>query len=220
VLAEQVLARVQDPSAVFWDLHLEVYAALVEAINDLMLIIGRPTTIYSLQVTLNPRICWQPMPQNMLAITNIREIPWKTTLHTLDYTQSSWNSNWEADSSPNLPQRWAPLGMTYFIVHPAVEQATTVTVAGVGYPVQPGAWPPTGAETSPFHIEFEQALELYAASYLRLKEIGDDAAEGMELYKAYLQIAQRLSKIDDRRDSLVYSQAFGVPVAASRVTMR
>lgn len=221
-LATQVLARVQDPDAIFWDLELEVYPALVEAINDLMLIIGRPTTLYSTPVQLNPLVCWQPMPQNMLSITNIRsnlQSLWKVPLRTMDFTMSSWEPDWETDVADS-PQRWGSLGLSYFFVHPAPSQPMTVLVAGIGYPVPSAVFPPTGAETSPFHKEFEQALELYAASYLRLKELGDDAQEGMELYKAYLAIAQRLTMIEDRKDSLVFSQAFGVPTALSRVTIR
>lgn len=45
-LAPSVLSRVQDPAATFWNLNLEVYSALVEAINDLMLIVGRPRRRY------------------------------------------------------------------------------------------------------------------------------------------------------------------------------
>jgi hypothetical protein len=213
---------VQDPEAVFWDLYLEVYPALVEAINDLMLIIGRPTTIYSQPVQLNPLICWQPMPENMLALTNLRTNSqglWKTSLHTMDYTQSSWGSGWTTDTGP-VPLRWGPVGFSYFFVHPAPLQTITLTVTGIGYPVPQAVFPPTGEETVPFHDEFFQALELYAAAYLRLRELGDDAQEGVELYQQYLQLAQRLTKIEDRRDSLVFSQAFGVPNALSKVTLR
>lgn len=217
-----MLARVQDPTATFWDLRLEVYPALVEAINDLMLIIGRPTTLYQVPIQLNPQICWQNMPENMLAITNVQsnlQSLWKVSLHTMDYTQSSWKSNWETDVD-NTPQRWFPLGFLYWGVHPAVKEPMTVLVTGVGYPVPAAAFPPTGAETSPFHDEFFQALELYATAYLRLKELGDDAQEGQELYQQYLKIAQRMTSIADRRDSLLFSQAFGVPNAVSKVTMR
>jgi hypothetical protein len=222
VLAQQVLARVQDPTAIFWDLSLEVYPALVEALNDLMLIIGRPTTIYATPVQLNPRIVWQPMPANMLAITNIRTNfagLWKTSLHSMDYLQTSWMGNWETDVAA-VPVRWGPIGVSHFFVHPAPEQTLTVTVTGVGYPVPSAVFPPTGTETASFHDEFFQALELYAAAYLRLKELGDDAQEGQELYQQYLQIAQRLTRIEDRKDSLVFSQAFGTPTALSRVTRR
>jgi hypothetical protein len=222
VLAQNVLARVQDPSAIFWDLHLEVYPALVEAINDLMLIIGRPTTIYQTTIQLNPLICWQPMPENMLALTNVRTNfanLWKTSLHSMDLTQASWTSSWETDVAP-APQRWFPVGFSYWGVHPAPEQTMTVIVTGVGYPVPNAVFPPTGNETSPFSDEFFQALELYAAAYLRIKDGGDDMLEGQELYQQYLQIAQRLSKLEDRKDSLVYSAAFGVRNALSKVTLR
>jgi hypothetical protein len=221
-LAGNVLARLQDPDATFWDLKLAVYPALVEAINDLMLIIGRPTTLYQIPIQLVPNVCWQPMPENMLAITNVQsnlQSLWKVSLRTMDFTQSSWTSSWETDVAAS-PLRWFPLGMTFWGVHPAVSQLTTVLVTGVGYPVPQAVFPPTGLESTVFHEEFNQALELYATAYLRLCELGDDAQEGQELYQAYLKIAQRMTSIEDRRDSLSYSQAFGVPNAPSRVTLR
>lgn len=221
-LAQNVLARVQNPEATFWDLNLEVYPALTEAVNDLMLIIGRPTVIYSLPVQLTPKIVWQPMPQNMFSITDLRsnlQGLWKTSLHTMDYTQSSWTSSWEADVAAT-PKRWGPVGFNYFFVHPAPKEVVTVLATGVGYPVPSAQFPPTGQEEIPFHDEFFQALELYAAAYLRLKELGDDAQEGQELYAQYLAIAQRMTRIEDRKDSLLFSQAFGVSNALSRVTLR
>lgn len=223
-LATQVLARLQDPSATFWDLSLEVYPALEEAINDLMLILGRPTTLYQVPIQLVPGVCWQPMPQNMLALTNLQsnlQNLWKVSLRTMDFTQASWTSSWETDTAIS-PLRWGPLGFNYFFIHPAIPTNASLTLlaTGVGYPVPQAAFPPTGQETSPFHDEFFQALELYAAAYLRLKELGDDAQEGQELYQQYLALAQRMTSIEDRRDSLVASQAFGVPNAVSRVTMR
>ena len=137
----------------------------------------------------------------------------------MDYLQSSWGSDWETDVS-SAPMRWGPIGMGYFFVHPAPEQTLTVTIAGVGYPVPNAVFPPTGNETCCFHDEFFQALELYASSYLRLKEQGDDMEEGQELYKQYLEIAQRMTTIQDRKDPLVFSNAFGVPAALSKVSRR
>lgn len=220
-ISPSVLSRVQDPTAIFWNLNLEIYQSLLESINDLMLIIGRPTLTYNSQITLNPNSVWQPMPSGLLAITNIRSnnyTLWKTTLHEMDYDQASWGSDWELDTADS-PLRWGPIGLSYFFVHPAPTQQVQVNIAGVAYP-NPTAWPPTGAETSPFHTEIEQALALYAESYLRLKQIGDDATEGDLLYQQYLAIAKRLTQLEDRRDPIIFSGAFGTPVAPSRVTMR
>ena len=64
------------------------------------------------------------------------------------------------------------------------------------------------------------ALQLYATAYCRMKELGDDALEGDAIYQQYLEIAQRLSQIEDRRDPLVFSRSFGTPTAPSLVTKR
>jgi hypothetical protein len=221
-IAPSVLSRVQDPSAIFWNLNLEVYSALVEAINDLMLIVGRPTLTYATQITLNTNSVWQPMPPSMLAITNIRSSNyalWKCSLRDMDYTQASWRSDWELDVA-DTPQRWGPVGLNTFFIHPAVSQPVNVQIAGVAYPNN-APFPFTGAETSPFHTEgVEQALALYSEAYLRVKCIGDDATEGDMLYQQYLDIAKRLTNIEDRRDSEIFSTSFGVSSAVSRVTRR
>lgn len=220
-LAPQVANRLQDPTSVYWNLNNEVYASLVEAISELMLIVGRPTIQFNTKVTLEANTVWQPMPANMLAITNIRTDKyslWNTTLRTLDYLQGSWSSAWESDTAP-APLRWAPLGFNYFVVHPAPETPITVYVAGVTNPIT-GAWPPTGAETVPFHDEFFEALEMYAAHYCRIKDMGADFQEGMMLYQTFLTLAQRLTTIEDRRDAWLFTQGLGVPTAPPQNTLR
>lgn len=220
-LAVSVLTRVQDPTAIFWNLNLEVYSALVEAINDLMLIVGRPTLQYQTVITLNPNSVWQPMPSGLLAITNIRSNQfslWKTTLRDLDYTQANNGSDWELDLAA-VPEAWAPIGLNWFVVWPAVEEPVQVLVAGVAYP-NPTGWPAVGTETSPFHQEVEQALCMYGEYYLRIKQLGDDADEGDMLYQQYLNIAKRLTQLEDRRDPDIFSSSFGVASAPSRITMR
>jgi hypothetical protein len=220
-LAPAVQARLQDPNGVFWLLNYEIYSGLSEAISELLLILGRPTATVSLPVSLTANTVWQPMPSGLLAISNLtcsgRQL-WKTTLHSLDYTQTSWSSAWESDRAA-LPARWAPLGLNYFVVHPAPLQPITVTVTGIAYPFT-DTWPPAGTDSTPFHKEFDQALELYAASYARIKEIGQDFQEGLAQYQAFLEIGQRMSQIEDRKDSLVWTRALGTPTAPSQVARR
>jgi hypothetical protein len=220
-LSPQVLSRLQDPTATFWNLAVEVETAILEGMSELLLLLGRPLVEYSTLVTLTPNTVWQPMPKNVFAISNIRTNSyalWKTTLHNLDYLQASWSSSWESDRAA-VPQRWAPLGLNYFIVHPAPTTAIQVLVAGLTYPVTDN-WPPTGAETVPFHDEFFQALEMYAASYCRQRDMTDDAGEGNKLYAGFLQIAQRMSAIEDRRDPDIFSASLGLPTASSQTTRR
>lgn len=220
-LATNTADRVQNPDYIFWLEQQETYVALSEAISDLMLLIGRPKLIYNTQITLQPNTVWQSMPSSLICITSMRTDQyslWKTTLRSLDYLQTSWGPDWESDISDDGPRRWAPLGWTKFIVHPAPSTPLLVNVAGIQSPI--ASWPPTGAEQSPFHSEFDVALQLYATAYLRLKELGDDALEGNDLFRQYLDQAQRLTTIEDRRDPLVFSRSFGAPTAPSRVSFR
>ena len=220
-MAPQVQSRLQDPTGIFWNQQFEIFAGLAEGINELLLMVGRPTQAFNELITIASNSCFQPMPAGLLAITNINvngSMLKKTTLRALDYTQSSWSSAWQSDRAA-APARWAPLGLNYFIVHPAPVEPIYATISGIAYPFT-DTWPPVGTDVSVFHKEIDQALEMYAASYARLKEVGADAEEGFGLYKRFQQIGQRLSVIEDRRDSLVWSQSFGAPTAPSVVSKR
>lgn len=221
-LAPDVSSRLQDPTNVFWNLDFEIFGGLAEAISELLLIIGRPTVIFNQPITLVTNTCFQPMVSGLLAITDIRsQISrlQKTTLRALDYTCASWNTSWESDRA-DQPARWAPLGLSHFIVHPAPLQPVVVNITGIAYPMGTSTWPPSGTETSPFEKNIDQALELYAAAYCRTKEVGQDAEIGWQLYQQFLEIAQRYSQIQDRRDSVVWTKSLGAPTAPSQVSHR
>lgn len=221
-LATGAASRMQDPSFIYWRQHEETYTAVAEAISDLLLLIGRPTQTVNRLITIAANTVWQPMPTNMLAITNIRGASyslWKTSLHTMDYTQASWGPDWETDTDDGGPLRWGPLGLNYFFVHPAPTTDIQVNVSGVAYPITT-PWPPIGTEVSPFHNEINVAIQMYAAWYMGLKNLPDESTEGDALFQQYLDIAQRLSTIEDRRDPLIFSRAFGTPTAPSLVSTR
>jgi hypothetical protein len=220
-LAPQVQDRLQDPLGIFWNEQFEINAALAEGISELLLIVGRPTQIFNESVILQPNTVWQPMIPGLLCITDIRGTSsrlQKTTLRALDYTCSSWTSSWESDRAA-FPIHWAPLGLNYFIVHPAPILPIPVNVTGIAYPFT-DTWPPASTDTSPFAKNVDQALQLYAAAYCRVKTVGQDAEEGFAIYQQFLEIAQRLSAIEDRRDSLVWSRSLGAPTAPSQVSHR
>lgn len=220
-LAPAVGDRLQDPTFTFWNERFEVYAGLAEAMSELLLLVGRPTNYFNQLVTIEANTCFQPMPSGLLCITNINlngSFLKKTSLHALDYTQSSWGSGWQSDRAP-LCQRWAPLGLGMFIVHPAPLQPITAQITGVATPLS-DTWPPSGTESIPFEKNLDQALELFAASYCTVKETGNEFVEGQKLYQQFLSIAKRYSTIQDRRDDLVFSQSFGTPTAPSVVSKR
>ena len=220
-LAPAVGQRLQDPTFVFWNEQFEIFGGLAEAITELLLIVGRPTVIFNQPVAIQPNTCFQSMPSGLLAITDIflaGKRLGKTSLRNLDVLCASWTSSWQSDRAAQ-PARWAPLGLNYFIVHPAPLQPVTATVTGIAYPLT-DSWPPDGTETSPFHKEVDQALQMFSAHYCRVKEGGNDHFEGLPLYQAFLEIAQRLSTIEDRRDSLVWTKSLGAPTAPSQVAHR
>jgi len=220
-MAPAVGERLQDPTFVFWNQTYEVNAALAEAISELLLIVGRPTAIFNQPVTIQPNVVWQQMPSGLLAVTDIylsgKRLA-KTTLRSLDNLCASWSSSWESDRAAQ-PARWAPVGLSMFVVHPAPLAPVQASVTGIAYPLT-DSWPPNGTETSPFHKEVDQALEMFAASYCRVKEVGQDFQEGLALYTQFLEIGQRLSAIEDRRDSLAWTRSLGAPTAPSQVSHR
>jgi hypothetical protein len=197
---------------VFWNLQFEVYTAIVEAMNDLLLLVGRPTQTVAAPFSLVPNSVWQVVPRGLFAITEI----WgpqsqlrKCTLYDFDYNQpGSMGSDWENDTDPAGPTKWAPVGLSIFIVHPAPTTPQTVLLDGIRYPVVED-FPYSGDELVPFHHEVFPALEQYSAHILRLKESGVDFQESMALYKNYLEAAKRLTTIESRRDDLVFSPTFG-----------
>ena len=211
------LERVEDPTGIFWSEAYEAYTAVVEAICEATLLVGRPTQTVNVTYDIQPNQWVQTMPAGVLAITDIQgpsSQVWKWTLRDMDFTQSGNGSDWEQDvTTGQTIMRWFPIGFTSFGVWPCVPHAQTVTITGITSPVTQ-AWPFSGSQTIPMHDEFFQAVEKYAAHYMRLKEGGAEFQTSMPLYEGFLQDMQRMTAIEDRRDPYIFSR--GVGVAADR----
>lgn len=215
-LALNVLTRLEEnypPSGpIFWDLATEIYSGIVEGMNDLLLLVGRPTQAVTQSITLTPNTVWQSVPKGIFLLSNlygpqgdIRQ----ATLADMDYAQASWQSSWEQDTS-EYPLRWGAVGFNFFFVHPAPLTPIQLTFTGIQYPVLDG-WPYSGAELVPFRHEFFCAIEMYAAHYASLKEGGREAEEGLGLYRQYLELAQRMSVLEDVRDPVIFAKDLGAP---------
>lgn len=246
----RVLDRLEEsgPAPVFW-CQDEVTAALVEGLCDIIILVGRPDLVVSLPYTLQPNTPWQTIPPQMFCITDMQgpaSQVWKVTLRDLDSCLVNGGPDWQQDIGPAV-QRWAPLGLNRFAVWPALSAPQTVMLTGIAAPhfqfvgiggygddfggggygdpvalerVAQTVWPfPAGAQ-APIEDEFFQALELYAAHYLRFKEGGNEFSESNKLYQQYLAIAQRLSTLEDRRDPYIFGAATGAQVVSDPNTMR
>jgi hypothetical protein len=215
-LVPQVQSRLEEMSGPvgdgeLWSIQFELRTAIIEAMSDMMLLIGRPTQEVTQQFSLVPNTCFQTLPTGVFLLTDIyglggdiREV----SLHDMDYIQSSWTSSWSNDTSPNGPLRWFPLGFNMFGVHPAASIPVTVTLTGIQYATT-DSYPYPGTEPLIFHDELEAALEQYATFYCKLKETGPEVQTGMQLYKEYLAAAKRNTEIEDRRDPVIFSPNFG-----------
>jgi hypothetical protein len=189
--------------------------------NELMLLVGRPTLTVQSPLNLQPNSVWQPMPMGLLAITDIygsQSLLRKVTLFSLDYEQFGSGSDWENDTAYS-PVRWAPIGFNMFVVHPAAAYATQVSVNAVQYPVAE-PWPYTGNEIVPFEHHFFEALEMYAAVYARLKEGTSELSAALPMLAEFYQIAKRMTEIQDRRDPLIFSRDFGVMAGTNQIQRR
>ena len=225
-LIPTILDRVEETTPPVWVTIMEVQSAIAEAINDAMLMIGRPTQIVDQPYEVTPNLTWQPMPSGMIAITDIQGPSsrlWKYTLRDMDYTQSWWTSSWQNDvaqvSQGQFARAWFPLGFTMFGIYPKVSSPVTVTLTGIATPVN-SAWPYTGNEPIPFHDEFFTAIEDYAAHYLRFKEGGNEFSESIKLLQSYIATAKRMTEIEDRRDPYIFSSGFGLKNGVNPPTSR
>ena len=211
-LAANLQSRLEEPSGpgAWWSLQYELYTALAEAENDLMLLVGRPTQIVNVPFSLAPNTVWQTLPKGYFAITDIQGFSsplYKVNLWDMDYLMSSWGPDWTQDVD-QVAARWAPIGFNMFAIHPAVSTAQTVNVTAIQYPMT-DVWPYTGAEAVPFEDNFFQLLEVYAAHYCRIKEIGGEFQEGMKLFDEYMQGAKRMTTLQDKRDPLLFTSGYG-----------
>jgi len=223
VLAPYVLNRLEEDTEtpVFWSLEYEINTLLIEAISDLLLLVGRPTQIVNVPFTLQPNTPWQVIPDSLFCVTDVQGSSsqvWKVSLFDMDFLQSSWSSGWQNDVGTNVNQ-WFALGFGMFGIHPSVSVPTTVTLTGIA-PATTDAFPYDGSQTVPFHSEFYQALEKYAAGMARMKEGGNEFELGVRLYKDYLQDAQRLTQIEDRRDPYIFTESVGANASVKRTTQR
>lgn len=221
-LAGYVQNRLEESGAgQWWSLAYEIYSALAEAQNDLMLLIGRPTQVVNFPFTLTPNVAWQQVPKGIFTITDIQGATsplYKINLWDLDYLQSSWSSDWEQDVDVS-PVRWAPIGFNLFVVHPAPSAPVTVNITGIQYP-QTTVWPYNGTQAIVFEDNFFELLEMYAAHYCRIKEGGAEHQEGVQLLQQYLQGAQRMTAIQDRRDPLLFTMGYGGAQQTNPTTKR
>jgi hypothetical protein len=222
-LAVNVQSRVEElptgPPGIFWSYQFEILTAIVEAMNDLMVLVGRPLQTVNVPYTLTPNTVWQSYPTGVFLITDMwgaNGVIHKVDLNSMDFVMSSWSPSWENDTSDTGPVRWMPIGMTMFAVHPAPSVPMTVNIDAIQYPVAE-AWPYTGTETVPFQDEFHEAIEEYAAHFCRLKESGQDFQQSLSLYQQYLAVAKRMSDIQDRRDPVIFSTSLGAAAGVRQI---
>ena len=75
-LADNVQSRLEELPVggvgQWWSRQFEIYTGLIEACNDLMLLIGRPTQIVNFPFTLTQNSVWQVVPKGWLLITDIQ----------------------------------------------------------------------------------------------------------------------------------------------------
>lgn len=224
---DDILDRVQDrleeevgTAGRFWLRSLELRSGAIEALNEMLLLVGRPTMIASQPFTIQAGTPWQTIPKGMLCITNIQGVSsevWKYTLQDLDYLQASWGPDWEQDVGDAVAH-WAPIGFNMFAVHPSVSFPQDVLISGIAYPAT-GAWPNANI-TIPFTDEFFAALDMYTAHYARFKEMGNEFSESFKMLESFMQLAGSMTTLQDRRDPYIFNRAVGAQLQTNPISRR
>lgn len=226
-LVAQVQSRLEeyagsDGDGEQWSVEYELRAHLLEAVNDLTLLVGRPLSQVNVPFTPALNTAWQTVPAGLLLIVDVRGQAGrlrKVSLRDLDYTQSSWSSDWECDISTTGPLRWAPAGLNRFLLHPATAAPITLMLDAIGLAAT-SAYPYDGTQTIPFHDELFAALEQYAAHVAALKQGGQELQQSLTWYREYLSAAERATEIEDRRDRDLFSPSFGATAGVDAILRR
>lgn len=222
-LATNVQNRIEETPGVgaWWSLLYEINSAIIEACNDLLLLVGRPTNYVNMPFTLTPNSVWQTIPKGLFVVSDIQGFSsplYRINLWDLDTLQTSWGSDWEQDVD-STAYRWAPIGFNMFVVHPAVSVSQVVNITAIQYPTT-SVWPYDGSQTVPFEDNFFELIEEYAAHYCRIKEGGGEFQEGLKLLEQYFQGAKRMSSIQDLRDPLLFTMGYGSASRTNPTTKR
>ncbi len=213
VLANNVQSRLEEvpgSQGAWWSRQMEIYSAISEAMNDLLLLVGRPGQVVNFPFALTPNTPWQTIPKGIMCVTDIQgagSALYKISLWDLDVLQTAWGSDWQQDVGP-VALQWCPIGFNKFVVHPAPAYPQTVNIYAISYPIQQ-TWPYDGTSTVPFEDNYFQLIEEYAAFYCRIKELGTEFQEGMKLFEQYMAGARRMTQIQDLRDPLLFTMGYG-----------
>lgn len=223
-LAANIQSRLEETpgsAGAWWSAQFEIFTAIEEAQNDLLLLVGRPTGYVNMPFTLVPNQVFQTIPKGLFLLTDIQGFSsplYKISLWDLDYLQTSWGSDWQNDVDV-ASYRWAPVGFNMFVVHPAVSTAQTVNITAIAYPTTE-FWPYTGDQPCVFEDNFFQLIEEYAAFYCRIKEMGGEFQEGVKIFDQYMQGAKRMTQIQDKRDPLLFTSGYGSTQNVNPTTRR
>lgn len=108
------------------------------------------------------------------------------------------------------------MGLTQWGIFPKLSADQRVVLTYIAYPV---AKAPTydGSEVLPFQDEYYQSIENYAAHVLRLKEAGQEFEVSQASYQEFLDSMQSLSRLQERRDNLVFSKTMGAALRTNVV---
>lgn len=164
----------------------EAFTHLNEALMELALIAGHPTSEASIALT--DSVHFQSLPSGAIALLHLANSSSrflrKTTIEKIDRSNADWYRG-----ATGTPQRWAPVGLypNFFVD----KRPTSVTLTGVTLDE-----PTTIAETTTIDLpdEYIEAIEEYVFHMLRFKEGGQEFALAMSAYDEFLHRAGHAEK--------------------------
>jgi hypothetical protein len=200
----------------FWDLVGEIYPAVAEAANEANLIAGSVVVVNTAYV-IPPLTTYLPMPANAIALSRV--VGPYPVLKSDVFTLDSMLPNWQQIPPEKTIRGWFPVGVTQWGVYPQLIEEQRVVLSYIAVPVAVPR-PYTGAEQMPFQQEFEAAIEMYAAHILRLKEGGAEFEMSQADYQGFLDAMQSLSRIQARRDQLIFAKTLGASTGVNPTESR
>jgi hypothetical protein len=196
----------------FWDYQREVFPAVVEASNEANLIAGTVIAAYQAYI-IPPNTTYLSMPKNALALMRVVGLNRvkKYDVFQLDNLRRGWENE-----TGEVIEGWFSMGFTQWGVFPRLTVEQRVVLTYIAYPVAE-ARPYSGNEVLPFQDEYYQSIENYAAHILRMKEAGQEFEISQQMYQEFLSSMQSLSRLQARRDNLVFAKTMGATLRTNIV---
>lgn len=184
-IIDEVLEKLSEvpASPVYWS-RAEILEFVWEGLVELNLFSGFLQKPVTLTLANNPV---QQSPAH-IAVLHVRVNNKAMLKYSVDELDAQFPV-WENELQVLRPQRWAPIGLNYFLTYKRTSTANVPAVVDVLE--LPAVL--TESAVIPLDDEFTNCLVEYGFSMARLKEGGAEFEQGLASYKDFIEVAQDLA---------------------------